>query len=457
MSVSGQILIIGGGVIGTSAAYYLAKRGSNVTLLDRGNFDTCCSTGNAGIIALGHPPMPRPGLVGQTMRMLFNPLNPLYIPPRLDRELISWMWRFRKACSSEHFERSMKALAELGFAAGEAFDALIDDENIQCEYHRTGWLDVFGTESRFSQGRAEAELIRSYGYDVHVLSGTELRFREPAFKEGIVGAAHYTDSRFANPGLFLREIAHRARQQGAALRNGVEVRSIERKGDTCIGVVLETGERLSAQTIILAGGIWSSQLARRIGVNIPMQPGKGYHMNVLLPETSPRVSTTSVLAESFVAVTPITPLESQVHAAPGSNGTKSQLSRSNALRLAGTVEFSGMNHNLVHSRLDMLRRGAREYLHGIDQAEVHSTWCGLRPCTADGLPVIGWASEVANLYIATGHAMMGFALGPITGRIICESLLEGEPSVDIRAFSPARYAKGVARQEARHCSESVLR
>ena len=164
--------------------------------------------------------------------------------------------------------------------------------------------------------------------------------------------------------------------------------------------------------------IWTTELAARIGVRVPMQAGKGYHRNISRP--TPCLSMASVLAERHVAVTPMAGL----------------------LRLSGTVEFSGINHRMVQKRLDMLTAAARQYLRGIGQTQTLSEWCGLRPCTADGLPVVGWAPRPGGVFIATGHARMGFTLGPVTGRLASECILDGRPSVDISALRAERFQPG---------------
>jgi D-amino-acid dehydrogenase len=437
-----RTLVLGGGIIGVCAAYYLARRGEPVTLIDRGAFDTCASTGNAGIIALGHPPMPRPGLTRNVLRMLFNECNPLYIPPRLDIHLLRWLLGFRRACTDAHFAHTMRVLAELGWATGECFERIVEEEGLAAstEYHHTGWIEVCRTAGRLEQARAEAELLRGYGYTVDMLSGEELCLREPAFLPGVAGAAHYTDSRFAHPQKFLAELADRASRHGAELRTQAEVRAIVMRDGRFSAVELESGERIGGRRLVLAGGAWSTALARAIGVNVPMQPGKGYNMDLAWEEPAASrdvilPSTTCVLAETFVAVTPI----------------------GGGLRLAGTVEFSGMNDRLRPKRLEMLRTGARRYLRGIDTAKPVSTWCGLRPCTADGLPIVGWAPGAEGVFIATGHAMMGFALGPVTGKLIAEAMLDGRTSVDLSPLSPERYARKRGLQQGREPSRRAQR
>src|SRR5262249_1553308 len=146
--------------------------------------------------------------------------SPLYVPPRVDFGLFAWMWNFRKACTQPHFEKCMKILAEWGWATGKCWDQIIDDEKIECEYRRTGWMDIFRTKEGMEHGMIEADLLRQYGFNVDVVGGDELRRREPAFRREIVGAAHYTDSRCASPGKFVVHMADRVQDMGVELRTG---------------------------------------------------------------------------------------------------------------------------------------------------------------------------------------------------------------------------------------------
>jgi len=415
MMSSDQIIIVGGGIVGVSAAYELARRGADVTLLDREHFEENASTGNAGIIALGHPPMPRPGMTGNALKMFFDPANPLYIPLRWDPDLFRWLWNFRKACTEQQFNHSMRVLAEMGWLAGECFDRIMDDEQLDCDYHRTGWMEVFATEKRFEQGRREAELLREYGYTAVEVSRDQLREEEPAFLPHMLGGVHYPESRFAQPQRVLQELAAAAARHGATIRTGTEVVRLLVERGRAVGAELSNGEQVRGGTVILAAGMWSTPLARAIGVEIPMQAGKGYHIELSRPD--PCITRACVLAEAYVAMNPT----------------------GGVLRLAGTLEFSGINHRMVRRRLEMLKTNAAMHMHGIDETKIVNEWCGLRPCTADGLPAIGWAPHVGDLFIATGHAMMGFALGPVTGRLACEAILDGETSMDLAPLSPGRF------------------
>lgn len=411
-----HVVVVGGGIVGLSTAYSLLHRGASVTLIEREGFTTSASTGNAGFIVLGHPPLPRPGLTSQALRMLLDEANPLYVPPRFDPALFRWLWHFRRACSEAQFNHAMKVLAELGWITGEAFDAMVQDASLNCDYHRRGWLEVFDTEKRLQQGREDAEILERFDYRITELTGDELRASEPAFLENVIGAIRYDDSGSADPGRCVAQLAERIAERGADVRVGTAVRRIAIDGQRARAVELADGQEIEADDVVLAAGIWSEQLARTVGVRVPMQPAKGYHINLTLPEPAPSLA--CLLAEAFVAVNPTC----------------------EGLRLAGTLEFSGINHRTNQKRLEMLRVNAKRFLRGIDEAEVLSTWAGLRPCTADGLPVIGWAPRVGNLFIATGHAMLGFGLGPGTGRLVAEAVMDQTPSMDLAPMSPDRYA-----------------
>ncbi len=410
-------IVAGGGIVGVSAAYYLARRGHRVTLVEQHTIGSGCSFGNAGIIAIGHPPLPRPGLVKQVLKWMLDGGSPLYLPPRFDPQLVRWFWQFRRACTEEHFRYCMEVLAAMGREARACFEQIMGDEPMTCEYHREGWREVYSTEKGLARGRVEGELLAGYGFDVEVIDGDELRRRDPAFRDVVVGAVQFSESSFTDPYSFVTGLADRAQAHGAVLRTNAEIIEILQDGGQFSGVRLVSGERLEADTLVLAAGIWTTRLARSVGIRVPMQAGKGYHRNVTRPAPCPRVA--SVLAERHVAVTPM----------------------GNVLRLSGTVEFSGINDRLVPRRLERLTAAARHYLRGLGQSQTVSEWCGLRPCTADGLPVVGWAPGSPGVFVATGHARMGFTLGPVTGRLASECILDGEPSFDIGPLRVDRFSR----------------
>jgi D-amino-acid dehydrogenase len=260
----------------------------------------------------------------------------------------------------------------------------------------------------------EGEMAARQGFTVNLVNGQDLRNQDPAFTESVQGAVHYPESAFLDPGLFLPALARRLGTLGVDLREKVTVSRLVVKGQRCLGVLTDEGQQIFGSPTVLAAGIWSSHLAKAAGVSLPMQAGKGYYLDLTPPVPCPQ--TACVLTEAFVAVTPM----------------------EEKLRLAGTVELSGINDRLVPRRLAMLKQGAGKYLRGLDQVQVLNEGCALRPCTADGLPVVGWAPGIEGLFLATGHAKMGLTHGPITGRLASECLLEGPSTLDLFPLRPDR-------------------
>lgn len=408
-----HIAIVGGGVVGVATAYELARRGCRVTVIDDGELTTSASTGNAGIIALGHPPLPRPGLLLKTIGWMIDPASPLYVPFRIDLGLLSWMARFALACRAGPFERSVELMARMGLGSGERFQTIIADETIDCDYRPRGWMDVYRTDAAREASRVDGALLERAGYAVRELDAATIADEEPGLA-GVMGATLYEGGGSIDPGPFLAGLAAASERRGATILRGQAVTGFERRDGRVVGVHAGT-ELIEADDVVLSAGAWSTALGRTIGVRIPMQAGKGYHVEVRTPE--PLLRRVSVLSETHIAATPM----------------------GDRLRLAGTVELSGVNLRVHERRVRMLTEGARAYLPGIEDAEPFDAWCGLRPCTADGLPVIGLAPGYENLFIATGHAKMGLTLGPYTGLLLSQIVLGETPAMDVAAFSPARF------------------
>jgi D-amino-acid dehydrogenase len=407
-------IIIGAGIIGVSAAYELARRGHRVTVLERGNVASGASFGNAGIIAVGHTPLPRPGLGWNAIKWMFKRTSPLHIHPRLDPSLLNWLWRFWRCCTAEHVNRLMPALAALSWLSIDRFEDIIRDEGFDCDFHRSGWMEVFESQAQMNHGIEAANALQRFNVRHELLVGDALRLHNPVFRDHVHGAILYTDSAYADPERYLMQLADRAISHGAVIRQNAPAQTVMLENGTFTSVVLASGERIEGDVLVVAAGSWTTELTRALGVRVPMQAAKGYHLDLACAVHMPM--TTCVLAETFVAVTPL----------------------KRGLRLAGTLELSGINERIDRRRVDMLRIGAARFMHGVDDLAEQSVWSGLRPCAADGAPVIGWAPNRQGIYIATGHAMMGFTLGPGTGRVIAEEILEGEPPINSPSFASDR-------------------
>jgi D-amino-acid dehydrogenase len=412
-----RVVVVGGGVIGVCCAYFLAKAGADVVLVERDDIGKGVSYGNAGTVAAGHPPLNKPGRIRRSIMELLDPRSPLYIPVRWDPGLVKWLWTFRRFCTDRHLEASMSALAPLGHETLKLFDSLVEGETLDCAYKREGYYEVCRTEKGLEGAKGDAAMMLAHGYHPRVLTGGELLEIEPALLEGVTGGVHFPDAATCDPYRFVVELADRTERFGARFQTGQGVAEILGRDSRVEGVRLTNGEVLESDSVVLATGAYSVNLLKKFGLHLPVQAGKGYHRDLdLAAAGAPTPGIACVMAETSVFCTPM----------------------GRFTRLAGTMEFSGVNHELRRGRLEQLTSSAKGYLKGVGDAPHHSEWCGLRPCTPDGMPFVGPVPGQAGLFVAIGHAMLGFTLGPITGKLIEEHVLQGATSLDSSALELTR-------------------
>ena len=411
-----RVVIVGAGIVGLSTAWHLLKRGVRVTLLDREPIGQSASCGNAGLLSIGHYPLTRPGVSWRGLKWMFDATSPLYIRPRPDWSLLSWMWNFHRHCNQRHLDRCMAVLCDMGFKTLPIYEEMIREESIDCDYARDGWLDVVLNPENMEAAEHEAKDLVRYGYSYRRLTGDELRKRDPIIRDEIAGAIHYTDSAHAHPADFLVGLARAVATRGATLRDGAEVVGFERSISGSVGGVrLRGGEIVEADAVVLAAGVWSDGLGKLLGVHIPLMGARGYHIQ--LRDLPALPSTGLVLHETFIAATPMR----------------------NELRLAGTLEIDRLDQPWRRERLAMLPKGAERYLKGLEHAKTTAEWAGYRPCTSDGMPILGFTKAAPGVLIAGGHAMLGMTLGPVTGKAAAELLFGEKPCFDTTMFRADRF------------------
>jgi D-amino-acid dehydrogenase len=407
-------MVIGGGVIGVCCAYYLARSGRTVALMEKGEIARGCSYGNACLITPSHAvPLPAPGVVAQALRWMFKEDSPLLIRARPDIRLFGWMLRFARYCTAAHVERGIPVLRDLCRASLDLFLELARAENLQFHFERRGSLYVNSTDAGFEKNRQTAALLTRYGFESRVLTGREAHALEPALVENLPGAVYYPEDAHGDSYLFVTCMADLLPRLGVALHTETSLKGFT-AGKNGLSVVTTRGT-FSTKDVVLAAGSWTPQLAQPLGVDVPIQPGKGYSVTIRKPECSPLI--------------PVTHQEKKVLATPIGN----------RLRFAGTMEFAGMDLRMNDVRADAALRGAREILQPIGEPQDVERWCGLRPCTPDGIPIIGRLPQQPNVYIACGHGMLGYTMGPITGKIVSEMIAGKKVSFPEEPLSLGRF------------------
>lgn len=415
--MSTHILIIGGGVIGLCTAYYAAKRGHRVTVLERLPRDRDgCSFGNAGMVVPSHfIPLAAPGAVGLALRWMWNPESPLYIKPRLDPDLISWGWKFLRASTRGHVRRAAPLIRDLSFASRACFEGLA--ETLDFGLVKRGLVMLCQTQHALDEEAKTAALANELGVPAEVLDANAVAALDPAVRMDVAGGVYFSKDCHLSPGRLMAALQRALESAGVEFRFQSAVTGWRTNGRRIEAVKTEEAD-FSADEFLLCGGAWSPSVARKLRVRLPMQAGKGYSLTLTTPRQLPRIC--AIFAEARIAVTPM----------------------GGSLRFGGTMEIAGLSEAINQRRVQGIIKAVPRYypdFTGGDFAGIRP-WSGLRPCSPDGLPYVGRFRAYDNLSTATGHAMMGLSLGPVTGQIMA-GLLSGErPSLDITMLSPDRYA-----------------
>jgi len=416
MSERSEVLVIGGGVIGVCAAHYLAERGRQVTLVEQGDIASGCSYGNAGLVVPSHSlPLAAPGALASGLKWLLDSESPFYIKPRLDPDLVAWLLRFTAAARPGPMRRAIPVLRDLSMASRALFDELAARDEFDFDYQPKGALLVFNSRRGYEGGKEEAHLLQEYGLAAQILEAAQAHTMEPALHPEVVGAVYFSSDARLNPALFVRGLAALAQKKGACLRTSTEVLGFEIAGRKITTVKTTRGD-FQPEQVILAAGSWSPRVARDLHLNLPIQPAKGYSLTVRRPATCPTYPL--LLGEARAAITPMR----------------------ETLRFGGTLELAGLDFAINERRLNAILRAARRYLVDMGELETVEIWRGLRPCTPDGLPIIGRPPAFDNLIVAAGHAMLGMSLGPITGKLVAQIVCGEPPALDLRALRPERFS-----------------
>ena len=414
--MSKKVIIVGGGIVGLSSAYFLSKEGHDVTVIDKSDITSGASFVNAGYITPSHIiPLASPGMIAKGIKMMFNSASPFYMKPRWDTEFFKWSWYFHKSSTKEKVAKAIPVIKDINVLSRELFGAIKASGDLgDFQLERKGLLMLYKTQEAYLHERDVANKASFLGLEVQELDQKQLAKLEPEVAIDAKGAIHYECDAHSTPTQFMPKIVAYLKSAGVKIRTNEEVLDLEVKGNR-IQEIKTSKASYTADEVILAAGSWSGQIAKKIRMDLPLQGGKGYSISVARPTG---ITIPAILMESKMAVTPM----------------------DGFTRFAGTMEFSGNNDFVRKERVMAIASGAKNFYPTVDinANEIASVKTGLRPVSPDGLPYIGRSSKWSNLTFATGHAMMGWSLGPATGKLVSEIVGGRNTSMNMDAFSPDR-------------------
>ena len=397
-----RVGIVGGGIIGLCCAYFLARRGFHVAVIDRGAPAIAnCSHGNAGLVVPSHiVPMAAPGVMWAGLKWLRDPQSPFAIKPRLAPDLARWGYHFLRASTAARVDAAAPLLMRLNLDSRAAYEEL-NDELGGFDFEREGLLMLFQTQSALDEEAHVVERARALGMAAELWDAGQIAARE-SLRVDALGAAFYASDCHLSPHKLMAQLQRALQRMGAIFYWQTEVCDWKIEGARVRGAVTAGGE-IEADEWVLCGGSWSPQTARALKLRLPVQAGKGY--SVTLPHPRQVPSLPALLMEARVAVTPM----------------------GEALRVAGTLEIAGLDESVNAQRVAGILAAMPRYYPDFEPRDFEgvTAWAGLRPCSPDGLPLVGRTRKYRNLCVATGHAMMGLSLGPVTGQLIA-GLIDGQ-------------------------------
>lgn len=414
-------VVIGGGMVGLSIAFYLAESGLPVEVLERHTVGSGASWGNAGWVCASHSaPIPAPGVVRYALASLGRPASPFYLRPLFSWQFASWLLRFSGNTNARRFARGYAALAMLNQPTFELFEGM-RRSGVETTLRRPGMVHAFLSNEAAAKFLQTQRAMTSAGYAVPdaPLSGSDVASLDASLVERVSAGYLVAGEGVIDPARITRSLSKAITERGGMVHEHAEVTGFVLEGDRAVGVRTSVGD-FPCSGVAIAAGSWSASLLAQLRVRLPLQAGKGYSFSVEL-ETPPVHP--MYLGDRKIAVSPI-------------DGTT---------RIAGTMELSGNNRALDWRRIIAIAMGSRDYLgpwfNDPDDlaTQIRDPWVGARPLLPDGLPVIDRLPVAGNAYVATGHGMLGMTLGPVTGATLADYVMTGQRPEVLEPFRVDRW------------------
>lgn len=407
-----KIVIVGGGVIGFSIANALSERGAEVVVIEKANVGRGCSYGNAGwLTPCFSMPLAMPGLFWKSFKWLLDPQSPLHIKPALNPTLFYWLYKFTLSMSEKKAQPAIKNLVKL---SQETLQYYKSNMAAEIQLDQKGLLFVAIQEAGMKSILDEKRRVDEHGVRGIEYNREQVLAHEAALRGPIIGGVFFPDEAHCEPFETVLALRDRAVAKGVQVFEYCELIDVTYDNHKVKSIKTTKGD-MDLDTLVVATGSWSKELSKILDLNIPVLGGKGYSM--IVPEMTVPLKTPVMYLEKKIALTP----------------------RKNSLRMAGTLELVDGDESITHRRVDSIINGTRQILNIPETQPIVELWRGLRPCSPDGVPMMGFHPRCKNMVLSVGHQMLGLQTSMGTGLFIAD-LIEGKQmDYDLKIFDPGRF------------------
>ncbi|SIR03008.1 D-amino-acid dehydrogenase [Paracoccus thiocyanatus] len=418
-----KVIVLGAGVLGVTSAWYLAKAGHEVTVIDRQQGPALeTSFANAGEISPGYSsPWAAPGVPLKALKWMFQRHAPLVLQPRLDWPRVAWMARMLGNCTASAYAVNKSRMVRLAEYSRDCLAELRAETGIRYDERSQGTLQLFRKQQQLDAAGKDIEVLKADGVPFEVLDRDGCIRAEPGLahaSDRIVGGLRLPGDETGDCFLFTTRLAEMAQAAGVTFRWGVTVEALEAEGGRIAALRTDRG-RLTADRYVLAMGPHSPQMVRHLGIRLPIYPLKGYSLTIDIRDES-RAPVSTVMDETYkIAITRL----------------------GDRIRVGGLAEIAGYDLSLNPRRRDTLAKSVDELFGGAGDARQALFWTGLRPMTPDGTPIVG-ATPIPNLYLNTGHGTLGWTMSAGSGRLIADLISGRGPDIAAEDLGYARYLRG---------------
>ena len=413
-----KVTIIGGGVIGLCCGYYLRKAGNAVRIIDSGDISSGCSFGNMGYISPSHfIPLASPGIISQGLKWMLSSSSPFYIKPRLNGDLLRWGLAFWKNSNAQTVKKNAPHLNNLLQLSREMMGEMKKDFNNSFGMMEKGCMMLYKNEKTGEQEKHLAEQAGQFGLRTVICNPVQVQAYEPEVEVDVAGGILFLDDCHMDPARFMQEMYLHLKNNGVEFLLNTDVKGFERENKKVTAIVTNDN-KLDLDELIIANGSWMQEIAKLLGINLLMQPGKGYSIDY--HGLKKNLHHPCILVDDRTAVTPV----------------------DRWLRIGGTMELSGHNENILPKRVMAIHQAFKKYFPDMEvpEPDPRKAWFGYRPVTPDGLAYIGRHSRFSNVCFAGGHAMIGVSAAAGTGMLVTEIVGNKPSTIDLKAFSPERFS-----------------